>query len=469
MPLFDPAEVAEWSGGTWGQSQPPLIRGVSTDTRTLVRENLYFALKGSNFDGHDFLNEAFRKGASGAVVARDKAPAGATQRPLLRVADPARTLRDVAAGHRRKTDPEIVAVTGSAGKSTVKEMIAQTLSRAIQVAGTRGNWNNEIGLPLSILAMEETVKVGVFEVGTNHPGELAPLCGLLRPDWGVVTNIGPVHMEFFGTVEAIAEEKATVLRSLPSDGVAVLNADGGLYDFLRAASPSRVITVSAEKDADYVCGRPRSGKKPAVIRERASGEEMELRLSIPGWHNVMNAAIAVAVARGHGMGWEQIGSALAGFSPLPMRWERKEVAGVTIVNDAYNANPLSMRAAITAFQEAVVASRKWLILGGMLELGKTEREEHIALGEFVGKGRWAGLIVVGRLGDLIADGAEKNGFGKDRLFRCRGNAEASKAAAENIMAGDAVLAKASRGIRLEEAVTGFVEIRRDPDNARCPR
>jgi UDP-N-acetylmuramoyl-tripeptide--D-alanyl-D-alanine ligase len=369
------------------------------------------------------------------------------------VEDSARALRLAAAAYRRKLAPKIVAVTGSAGKSTVKEMTARILAARYRTARTRGNWNNEIGLPLSLLAMEGGTEVGVFEVGTNHPGETGRLCAIARPDWGVVTNVGPVHIEFFDTVEAVAREKADLLRSLPPEGVAVLNRDMPHFDLFRAAAPGRVITVSTRADADYVAAYAEDGV--LGVRETAGGGELRVRLGQPGAHHALNALLAVAVARGLGVGPDAIVEALERYAPLPMRWERDEVRGVLVINDAYNANPLSMRAALEAFTREPARGRKWLVLAGMLELGRHASEEHLAVGALTARGPWAGLIAIGPLGRLIAEGAAAGGLARARITCCGSNREAAAALARQAAAGDAVLVKGSRAMHLEEIVEIF--------------
>jgi len=452
MPTFSPTKLAQWSGGTWVPTCPESIEGASTDSRTIARGNIYFALKGKNFEGHNFINAAFEKGASGAVANKDWTGAVDKKRPMLRVSDTGKALRDVAAGYRRDVGAEIIAVTGSVGKTTVKEMTARVLSSVTKTASTRGNWNNAIGLPLSLLSMEKSAKVGVFELGMNQPGEIADLCGILVPDWGVITNAGPVHIEFFRSVDAIAREKADLLKSLPKKGVAVLCSDGEFFDLFKSMAPSRLITISANGDADYFCLKRDLKKKEVMISERETGEKFLFRAALPGAHNVMNAMFAIAVGRAHGADWSQIQVALESYVSPPMRWEQKEIREIKVINDAYNANPLSMRVAIQTFGEEVTAGGKWLVVAGMLELGDREMEEHIALGKFIGSGNWDGLVVVGRMGQDIAKGAESSGFKKDRLFCCETNAEAAALIKEKVKRGDAILVKASRGMHLEEIV-----------------
>jgi UDP-N-acetylmuramoyl-tripeptide--D-alanyl-D-alanine ligase len=264
-----------------------------------------------------------------------------------------------------------------------------------------------------------------------------------------------VHIEFFGSTEAIALEKASLLKSLPGDGLSVLDADGVFFDLLKSFSPSRVITVSFRGDADYTCMRDDLQKKEVLIREKQTGETFVFHSILPGAHNVINAMFAIAVGRAHGIDWDRIRFALESYTPLPMRWEEKSVRGIKVINDAYNANPLSMRVAIKTFSEESAEGGKWLVLAGMLELGAKEADEHVLLGEFVGGKNWAGLVVVGKLGGLIAKGAEDAGFGKDLVFRCKDNAAAAELLAVRVKAGDQVFFKASRGMHLEEVAGRF--------------
>lgn len=450
MPAFSGDELAGWSSGKWDPSPPESVEGVSTDTRSLSAGSLFFALKGRNCDGHELVDEAFERGAAGAVVRKDSGLRSKRGQPLLRVVDTLRALQDIARGYRKDLGIEIVAVTGSVGKSTIKEMTASVLDGVIPSARTVGNWNTEIGVPLSLLATERSARLGVFEIGMSHRGEIAFLCGLLEPSWGIVTNVGPVHLEFFDSVSAIAEEKSELLKCLPPDGAAVLCADDDFFDLMKREVRGRVVTVSMKGDADYMHLRGAGSGCEVMICEKSSGEEFAFKARVPGEHNVLNAMFAIAVARGHAMSWNDIRSGIENYSPLPMRWSEEKIEGVTVVNDAYNANPMSMRASIETFADMKVEGGKWLVLAGMLELGRREREEHIELGRYVVSGDWAGLITVGVLGARIADGAENAGLERNRIVRCECNTEAARVLAEKVAEGDAVLLKGSRAMRLEE-------------------
>lgn len=453
MPVFSANELALWTGGRWEGTPPASLRGVCNDTRTMPPGALYIALRGSNFDGHAFVGKALSMGAAGAMVAEGARIDCAGCIPLLRVPDTLRGLRDMARGHRRSFKAPFVGITGSVGKSTVKEMTAAVLWALGPVGRTLGNWNNEIGLPLSMLAMERDSIAGVFEAGMNHPGEIVPLCDLIAPSWGIVTNIAPVHTEFFDSLEGIAVEKAEMLRRLPRDGTAVLRRDDAFFGVLSKAAPCRVVTVSENGDADYTCS---SGDGEAVILERSGGEKCGFKPPLPGRHNLANALFAAAVGRGFGIGWDRIRVALESYRPLPSRWNREVARGVTFIDDSYNASPLSMKAAIETFAGLGGFRRKWLVLGDMLELGRDEREHHEAIGRMLAGFDWEGLVVVGSRGGWIADGAVGAGLDPARVRRCADAAGAGGALAALAAAGDAVLLKASHGIGLAEARKHYV-------------
>jgi UDP-N-acetylmuramoyl-tripeptide--D-alanyl-D-alanine ligase len=454
MPFTDPSQVATWCQSEWEPCVPRALTGVSNNTRTLSPGNLYVAIQGERFDGHTFVDDAFVKGAAGALIATDSLIVGERDKPVLRVDNPVSGLGRLAAGYRESVNPTVVGITGSVGKSTVKEMTASILSVAMPTAKTRGNWNNDIGLPLSVLAMDSSARAGVFEVGMNHPGEIKTLCEILRPQWGIVTTIGPVHLEFFESIVAIAVEKAALLESLPDDGVAVLCCDDPYFEMLHKHVSCSLVTVSVGGSADYRVDYSPESETLDVV-ESATGEQLTMSWSWPGTHNALNAGYAVAVARGMQLEWDAITLGLQQYRPLSMRWEQSEAFGIQIINDAYNANPLSMRAAIATFSDLDVQGAKWLVLGDMLELGEHAESEHTALGTFVSEGSWAGVVVEGEFAECIKSGAIKGGMPSECLYRCGDNGEVVSLLKNQMVAGDAVFLKASRGVALEEVVKGL--------------
>lgn len=456
---FDPDDLMRWSGGQWLSRPCRPVTAVVHDTKQVVPGALFVAIRGARFDGHDFISQAAGKGAVAALVSRARAGELTSLRlPLLAVDDPALALRALATGYRLKLGLPVIGVTGSTGKTTVKEMIACLLEAAMPTARTKGNWNNEIGLPLSILAIPAETRAAVLELGISHPGEMAPLCDIARPDRGVITNVGPVHLEFFQSVEAIAREKGELFRCLPAGGTAIVSRDESCYELLRSLAPCRVVTTSLhpESGADYVLMKSvgRQGSE-CVVEDRISGGIHKFRLPLPGAHNRHNALLAVAAARDFGLSWEVIAAAFEKVVAPPMRWECRDVGGVTVINDAYNANPVSMRAALRTFSDMEVSGRKWLALGDMLELGAGEVEEHRAIGRSLAPGEWAGLVTIGVLGERMAEGALAAGMPAERIHSCTTTSQAAEYLKERMAKGDALLIKASRGKRLEEIIPGL--------------
>jgi UDP-N-acetylmuramoyl-tripeptide--D-alanyl-D-alanine ligase len=376
--------------------------------------------------------------------------------PLLCVGNTRKALYDLAGGYRATLTAEMVGVTGSVGKTTVKELVADMLSEQFDVARTKGNWNNDIGLPLSLLEMSPDCRYGVFEVGMNHPGELEPLCRLLKPRWAVMTTIGPVHLEYFPSVQAIANEKASLLRALDPNGRAVLCRDEQWFPLLRDACSGRVVTISfrGDEDADYTAVAS-TGEKMLSIRERASKAVFSYEMPLPGDYFKQNALRSIALGREMGVEPVVIASALQKYRPQAMRWNQSEKGGILFINDAYNANPVSMSAVLATFAGMTCDGRKWLVLGGMHELGASTREKHLAVGRDVAYGDWAGLITVGELGALIADGAVSEGFPERRIARCSDAREASGQLRERARPRDCVLLKASRGEHLEDVLKAW--------------
>ncbi len=441
----------------WRQAPPARqLNGVAHDTRAIQPGALFVALRGTRTDGHAFLGQAFALGAAGALVARDARLPETLPGPLLVVDSPLAALGRIAAGHRLTlTGTVVTGVTGSVGKTTVKELLAAMLASAGPTARSRGNWNNDLGLPLSLLAVESTDRAAVLEVGISHPGEMAPLAALLRPDWAVISTIAPVHIEFFKNVEVIAREKAALFETLSGRGAAILDIDGEWAATLARCASERVVTISRrDRTAHYVGAPPARPGEPASVCETSSGERFAFHAPLPGDHHVTNALLAIAAARGQGLAWPQIEAGLAAFVAPHMRWEQLDVGGVTVINDAYNANPLSMGAALRTFAETPVAGGRWLVLGDMLELGAQGNAMHEEIGRQAAAGPWAGLIALGPLAARLAAGARAAGA-RFPVLECASHAAAAQALAGRVRPGDAVLLKASRGMKLEEVLVAF--------------
>lgn len=449
MPEFRPGEVAQWVSRMWKNGMPEgMITGVSHDTRTLEPGNLYVALQGENFDGHEFLSQAFEKGAVGALVG---AHCTWSDHPVVCVPDTLKGLQNLASGYRKKWMGTVVGITGSVGKTTVKEMCADVLSTRGSTHRTAGNYNNHIGLPLTMLRMPQDAKHGVFEIGMNHPGEIGPLADLLRPNIAIVTDIGNAHREHFGSLEEIALEKSRLVERVPDSGMVILDRDCEWHALMRRNVNARVVTVSLGGNADCV-GHVVAPDCMAVTHHASRTTHHEFTMPLPGEHIMRNALRVIALGLEQGMEADEIAAGLRKFKLPSMRWETSALRGVEFINDAYNANPLSMRANLQTFSELPGAGRKWAVLGGMLELGDTAEEEHAELGRFIDRLQLDGVITVGEVGQLIAFKATQ------RFFHTLDAAEAAQILKDNLSAGDRVLLKASRGVRLEQVLKLFKEI-----------
>ena len=454
MAKFDPVQLAGWAGGFWRNGIPGRVEGVCADSRKIKGGDLFVAIRGKNFDGHDFVPAAFSGGASGALVSAGL-PEQAAPGPLLMVQDTAAALRQMAAGYRRSLGARIVAVTGSVGKTTVKEMVASVFARRMATAKTIGNWNNEFGLPLSMLGMDPGAAAGIFELGVSHPGELPPLARLLAPDWGIITNIGCAHIEYFGTEQAVADEKSALLRCLPGGGLAFVWRDQRWFEALKSAAACRVIAIGEHEDSDYrLLGHNPESLETKVL-EKHTGDVCAFRAPLPGQHVALNALFAVAAGRAGGLDWQTIREGLESCRAQPMRWQSEEFEGVRIINDAYNANPVSMAAALKTFAFSACAGRKWLVLAGMHELGALADAAHAELGAAVARLPRPILLAVGPLGSKIADAAEKAGLAGNDIYRCSDHRAAAAVLAGSVRAGDAVLFKASRCERLEKVLEAW--------------
>ncbi len=447
--IFSAHEAAQWTGGTWQGPHPATIAGVYTDTRTTVPGAMFIAIRGENFDGHTFAAQAIEAGACAVLV--DVGANVPSDLPALCVPDTQKALYDLAAGWRNKVNPRIVGVTGSAGKTTVKEWTAHLLSAAGKTARTYGNWNNDLGLPKSILTMPGDAEFGVFEAGTNHPGEIRHLAQLMKPDCVIITNVGPVHIEFFGSESAIADEKAELLRALPADGVAVLDADSPHFTYLAQQAPCRVVSVSLKRDSDFRAVRYDADAGWFTVQDRATGETHEIFTGQPGVHQVVNALEALAMAREFGVSWETITAQLAAVPRMSMRWERIERDGVVWINDTYNANPLSMVKSVETFAALDSGGGKKLaILGDMFELGDYEEAMHREIGRLVASLPIDSLLAVGEMSSKwMAGAALEAGMKPENVFQAFDSTAAQKVALTLLKPGIFVLLKASHGMALE--------------------
>lgn len=462
-PTFEPSDLARWAEGEWRSEPAVAVTGFSIDTRSIEEGDVFIAIKGEHSDGHLFIHDALANGAAAVMVERSDCLNGMNV-PALIVSNTRKALMNVASHYRDTLGCRMIAVTGSVGKTTVKELTADMLKHVGVTARTKGNWNNDIGMPLSLLAAQTHSDYGVFEVGMNHPGELEPLCEVLKPDVSIVTCVGPVHIEHFENEVAIAHEKAAVLRALKGDGTAVIDADDAHADYLiEQADGSRVVTISSHNGADYVYKRIDPARGHFTLHEKDSGDVIDFHAALPGEYFVIDAVLSAVAARKLGVGWNPIIDTIRNYRPLSMRWNRHAWFGVHTVNDAYNANPVSVRAAIQAFLEEPAEGKRWLVLAGMLELGSDEKEIHEDLGAFVSRRPGLNLVVVGARGAWIAEGAIRAGMSGNHVHPCENIGEAAALLHGKLNRGDAVLFKASRSEAVESVLEEWIKLKEAED------
>jgi UDP-N-acetylmuramoyl-tripeptide--D-alanyl-D-alanine ligase len=446
---MDAHNFETWTGGTWTQLPTFPITKVTQDSRQACLGALYVALKGERHDGHDFVSAAFRTGATAAIVKRGWAPpADVAGLPLLCVDDPAQALVALAKGYRTTLKAKVLGITGSAGKTTLKELSAAMLSGAGLTAATPGNYNNEVGLPLSLLSVPEDAQFAVIEAGISHPNDMDPLADTMAPDAVAISCIGPAHIEYFGSERAIAAEKAKLLAAVPAEGFAVLPDNCAEFDTLRAACKCRVVTCSLKNEQADWYGEPLA---QGVVRVHHADESaVLLETGLAGEHNASNALVAYALARECGISASEALAGLKHFKAPAMRWETTRAGAFTVINDAYNANPLSMRAALETFAGSDVAGTKVVCVGDMLELGDASDCQHRAVGEASGNGPWRLLAAVGTESRALLEGAIKAGYPTSKTVWFATTAEAVEALPLLLQPGDTLLLKASRGMRLEQ-------------------
>ncbi len=369
--------------------------GCSTDSRSCRSEQLFVALEGPNHDGHEHVAEAQRRGAAAALVSRTvDAPL-----PLIRVGDTLQALGRLAGVWRDRFELPVIGVTGSNGKTTVKEMLAAILSAGVRVLATKGNLNNEIGLPLTLMELNEEHRLAVIEMGANHPGEITRLARLARPHVGVITQCAPAHLEGFGNIEGVARAKGELLANLDRDGTAVINMDDDFATlWRRLAGPRRCLGFAIDNPAD-VRARWSQEEAGSRIEMTTPAGPIQLHLALPGRHNVANAAAATAAALAVDATPEAIVNGLEGMRPVPGRLEPKSMGeGICIIDDTYNANPASLQAGLEVL--AGFPGRHWLVLGDMAELGDQACDYHRQVAQLVRDSSVERLLTIGELSRL---------------------------------------------------------------------
>lgn len=439
------SEVVAAAGGRLAGADAE-FSGVSIDTRTLERGQLFFALRGERFDGHAFLQAAAEKGAAAAVVER----AGEPGLPQVVVPDVQAALTALAGAWRRRSRALVLGVGGSNGKTTTKELLASILAQAGPTLATRGNLNNHIGVPLTLLRLEPSHRYAVIEMGANHPGEIAALAAVARPSIALVTNAGDEHLEGFGDLAGVAHAEGEMYAALPPDGTAVINADDPFHELWRTmARTARVLRFGidspAEARATAIQGRIEAGAFATAFTLTLAGEQARVRLALAGRHNVLNALGAAAAAHAAGVGLAAIAAGLERMRPVGGRLQLKAgPRGSWLIDDSYNANPSSVRAGIDVL--CGLPGEHWLVLGEMAELGNQTEASHIGVGDYA---RRAGITRVFAMGEAARHAVAAYGT---RANWYPDAASLAQAVATDIDAGVTVLIKGSRVNRLERVV-----------------
>jgi len=425
------------------------IQGICTDSRQARAGDLFFAIPGERFDGHDFLNEVAAKGVAAVLLAREKIPAPLPECAVLVVDDTRGALGRLAAAYRREFNLPVIAVGGSNGKTTVKELIASVLRQKWATLWSEASFNNDIGVPLTLLRLEKAHQAAVLEAGTNHPGELAPLVKMIQPKYGVITNIGREHLEFFGNTAGVVQEEGWLAELLPADGRLFVNGDSEWMEPVIRRTRAPVVRVGFGEKNDWRAKGVRLDKNGATFRVDASKAEFngEYRVNLLGRHQVVNALLAVAVGEELGLDGSAVRDGLAGCQPAKMRMQFWEVGGVRVLDDAYNANADSTVAALETLCDLPLQGRRVAVLGDMAELGAHSEAAHAEIGRRAAELGIGQLFAVGKMAPVMA--AAARGAGLSRVLEFA-DVEAAKNAVKNFLkAGDVVLLKASRASRLE--------------------
>ena len=436
------------------------ITGVSTDTRTIKPGDLFVALKGEHADGHIYVRQAIEAGAAGVLISDESHVPQGTDAVVIKVDDPLWALGDLAKYYRSLFKVRVVGITGSVGKTTVKEMLATIAQRKWKVLKNTANYNNEIGVPLTLLQLDRSHEVVVLEMAMRGLGEIQRLASIAKPEIGVITNIGISHIERLGSQGSIADAKAELLSELPPDGVAILNAEDGYFEVMKDRFKGKVVSFGSSKSADVIGARIKcldKGQYRFVLLINGEGA-LEVTLPILGHHNVYNALAAAAAADQLGVDLLTIRDGLECVTPPDMRMEFTESKeGYAVLNDAYNASPASVIAALRTLHALKGYERKVAILGDMLELGDYARKAHEDIGRALVESGVKKLIVVGKLAGSIADGARAAGMPNDAIKNYNTSAEAAKKIKSHLRARDAVLVKGSRAVKMEAIVRALLD------------
>ncbi|NLL66195.1 MAG: UDP-N-acetylmuramoyl-tripeptide--D-alanyl-D-alanine ligase [Clostridiaceae bacterium] len=440
--------ISKMVQGKLAASSEIVVNQVSIDTRTLKKGSLFIAIKGERFDGHDYIKQAVANGASLVMVREGIALPDNTS--AIFVTDTLKALGMLAHEYRKLFSIPIVAVTGSVGKTSTKEMISAILAAKYNVHKSKGNFNNDIGLPLSVLELDDEHEVAVFEMGMRGFGEISTLSYIVNPDISVITNIGISHIERLGTRQNILKAKLEILNGMKKQGVVILNGDDELLSGLKGLLQHKTLFYGIDENQDiWAYDLSSKGEEGVYFQVKTDKNDMKLFIPAPGLHNVHNALAGIAVAETLNMNESEIRKGLEGFSGGQMRLSIEDKDGIKFINDSYNAAPSSMTAALEVLCEIAGPRRRWAILGDMLELGDWAQEAHKKIGRLVSESGIEYMVAIGSLAKWYVEGAEEDSSSKTitRLFNTA--SEAKPYIEALVQKGDVLLFKGSRMIKLD--------------------
>jgi UDP-N-acetylmuramoyl-tripeptide--D-alanyl-D-alanine ligase len=433
-------------------SRGTLIKRITTDSRAAQSGDLFVALAGERHDGHEFLRDVIAKGVDAVMVETNKVPANLPKCAVIVVDNTRKALGQVAARYRSDFSLPVVAVGGSNGKTTTKELLASILRQKLATVWSEASFNNDIGVPLTLLRLEKKHEAGVMEVGTNHPGELAPLLGMIQPRMGVITSIGREHLEFFKDLAGVAREEGTLAEQLPVGGILFMNGDSEWTPQIVHRTSARAVRVGVGDKNDWRASNIRLANSGVAFRVTTPRAEFsgDYRINLLGRHQVMNAMLAMAVGAEMGLSRAEIERGLAECQPPKMRMQLWEANGVRVLDDAYNANTDSMLAALQTLQDIPCKGRRVAVLGDMAELGAQSEAAHIEVGKRTAEAGVGQLFAIGAMAPVLAKAARDAGLNRVLEFL---DADAAASAVKSfVKPGDVVLIKASRAARLERVV-----------------
>jgi UDP-N-acetylmuramoyl-tripeptide--D-alanyl-D-alanine ligase len=440
-------QIAVATGGVVRGLEETIVTSVGTDSRSSTPQELFVALRGERFDGHQFMEAARQRGAAAALV--ENVSSEWRNFPQIQVADSLEALQRLARAYRAELSLRVIGITGSNGKTSTKEMVAAVLGEKYAVTKTEGNLNNHIGVPLSILRANRNHQVAIWEFGMNHVGELAPLVEMAKPGDGVITNIGVAHIEFMGSREAIAREKASLADHIPPSGVVVLNADDEFSDWIAARCSARTILTGIDQgviQASHIVHQV-DGEEFLLADE---SDEIPAFIPVPGEHMIKNAVQAVGIGRALGLSLAQCAAGLAKTSLPGGRFRIERLGQVLVINDAYNANPDSVIAALRTVARLPVKGRRIAALGYMGELGEQSLSSHERVGSAAAENGFDFLIAVGERAKPIASASFKAGLDQTRTVATQ--TEAADALADFLEPGDLLLVKGSRSAAMDRII-----------------